>query len=75
MIIFINYLTTKLFSGDPFNLDATFAAHLSKAILVKSRSEGFPLTLYFFLGTMGTGAWPDSRVVGGVVVDNFFLKL
>ncbi len=28
-----------------------------------SRSEGFPLTAYFFLGTMGTGAWPDSRVV------------
>ena len=31
--------------------------------LSHNRREGIPLTAYFSLGTMGMGAWSDSRVV------------
>ena len=31
--------------------------------IITHRSEGFALTLYLSPGAMGTGAWPDSRVV------------
>ena len=30
---------------------------------ISNRREGFPRPAYFSLGTMGMGAWPDSRVV------------
>jgi hypothetical protein len=33
--------------------------------------EGFPLTGHLFLGAIGTGAWPDSRVVGALSLAYF----